>query len=46
MTLGKIMFTGGIVGMVICVIILCIAPAVFKKQKKKLLEEIEKDYLY
>ena len=34
---GVVMMAGGIVGMVVCMILLCILPGIFEKQRKKLL---------
>ena len=41
MILGKIMFAGGLIGVICCMVVLCILPRIFEKQKKKLLEKIE-----
>ena len=40
---GVVMMAGGIVGMVVCMILLCILPGIFEKQRKKLLSEIENE---
>ena len=42
-TLGTIMFFGGILGMVICMVMLFILPGIFEKQKRKLFEQMEND---
>lgn len=31
---GVVMMAGGIVGMVVCMILLCILPGIFEKQRK------------
>ena len=43
METGTIMLVIGIVGILICMIILVLLPGLFKKQREKLLEEIEKE---
>lgn len=43
MIIGKIMFAGGLAGVVCCVIALCILPGIYEKQRKKLLEKLEED---
>ena len=40
---GVVMMAGGIVGMVVCMILLCILQGIFEKQRKKLLSEIENE---
>ncbi len=40
---GVVMMAGGIVGMVVCMTLLCILPGIFEKQRKKLLSEIENE---
>lgn len=44
METGTIMLVIGIVGILICMIILVLLPGLFKKQRKKLLEEIVKEF--
>lgn len=44
LTFGLVMFAGGILGAVVCIIMLCILPVIFKKQKKRLMEELEEEY--
>ncbi len=43
-TVGLLMFILGILGVLICVIILCILPQKFDKQRKELLDRIEREY--
>lgn len=43
-TVGLLMFILGILGVLICVIILCVIPQKFDKQRKELLNRIEKEY--
>lgn len=40
-TLGTIMFFGGILGMAICMITLLILPRIFEKQKRKFFEQMD-----
>ena len=40
---GVVMMAGGIEGMVVCMILLCILPGIIEKQRKKLLSEIENE---
>lgn len=41
--MGMIMFITGIVGLVCCIILLFFLPRIFEKQKKKLLQQIERE---
>lgn len=41
--MGTVMLIGGIVGLVICIVMLFLLPGIFEKQKKKLFEEIEQE---
>lgn len=41
-TLGKVMFVIGILGMILCGVTLCLLPRLFEKQRKELLKELEK----
>lgn len=40
-TIGKVMFFAGILGVILCGVILCILPRIFQKQKNELLKELE-----
>lgn len=41
-TLGKVMFVIGVLGMILCGVTLCLLPRLFEKQRKELLKELEK----
>lgn len=41
--MGTIMLIGGIVGLVICIVMLFVLPGIFEKQKNKLFDEIEQE---
>lgn len=44
MSMGIVMMTAGIVGMLGSMVLLCIFPHIFEKQRKKLLSEIEREF--
>lgn len=41
---GIVMIAAGIIGMLGSMVLLCVLPAIFEKQRKKLLSEIEKNF--
>ncbi|MDO4601439.1 MAG: hypothetical protein Q4B37_04140 [Eubacteriales bacterium] len=43
-TMGLLMFILGILGVLISVIVLCLLPGHFEKQRKELMDQIEKEY--
>lgn len=40
-TIGSMMFIGGVTGAAVCVILFLMTAPVFRKQKKKLLEQLQ-----
>lgn len=44
MSAGIVMIATGIIGMLGSMVLLCVLPAIFEKQRKKLLSEIEKEF--
>lgn len=42
-TMGMIMFYGGIAGAALCILALAVTGVVFTKQRKKLLEKLQED---
>lgn len=44
METGTIMIVLGFVGMIGCMVILFLLPGIFKKQRKKMLEEIDENF--
>lgn len=44
MLLDKIMMTGGIAGVIVCTVILCMLPRIFEKRRKKILDEIKEEF--
>lgn len=43
MSAGIVMIAAGIIGMLGSMVLLCVLQAIFEKQRKKLLSEIEKE---
>ena len=43
MIVGKMMFAGGLAGMICCMVALLVLPRIFEKQRKKLLEKLEEE---
>lgn len=44
MEIGTVMMVLGITGMTGCMVILFLLPGIFKKQRKKMLEEIDENF--
>ncbi len=40
---GTMMFAAGIIGMFVCMVVLCVLPGIFKKQRKEMLDKIEQE---
>ena len=43
MIVGKMMFAGGLAGVICCMVALLVLPRIFEKQRKKLLEKLEEE---
>ena len=43
MIVGKMMFAGGLAGVICCMVVLLVLPRIFEKQRKKLLEKLEEE---
>lgn len=43
-TMGLLMLILGILGVLLSVIVLCVLPGRFEKQRKELMDKIEKEY--
>ncbi len=43
-TIGLLMIILGILGVLISVIVLCLLPGQFEKQRKELMDKIEREY--
>lgn len=41
--MGKLLFGIGIVGMIICILLLILLPGIFERQKRKLIKRINED---
>jgi hypothetical protein len=42
-TLGTLMFYGGIAGMVLCIVVVLLLAGIFKRQRERLLKQIEQE---
>lgn len=41
--MGKLLFGVGIIGMILCILLLILLPGIFEKQKKNMIKKINED---